>query len=182
MRYGKGPGGLIGLRLNEKSVKIWAYSLHICTEIIHDLDEMRSNDCSKDVQIHKEEMPSRLRSDCCNRDKIGIKLEQCINPLEPAQHPAPLVNIATGYVDKSSALNVEKAIEIECQQMKKFVQEFPDSFHKIISKQVHMLKSEKKGVQIGDIQIFNTEAIYARIIMMCLLSLGQNNTRNCIEA
>ena len=31
MRYGKGPGGLIGLTLNEKSVKIWAYGLHICT-------------------------------------------------------------------------------------------------------------------------------------------------------
>ena len=31
MRYGKGP--LIGLTLNEKSVKIWAYGLHICTEI-----------------------------------------------------------------------------------------------------------------------------------------------------
>ena len=179
MRYGKGPGELIGLTLNEKSVKIWAYGLHICTEIIHDLDEMRSNDCSKDVQIHKEEITSRLRSDCCDRDKIRIKLEQCINRLEPTQHPVTLVNIATGYVDKSSAVNVEKAIEIGCRQMKKFVQEFPDSFHKTISKQVHMLKSEKKGVQIGDIQNFNTEAIYARI--MCLLSIGQTTLETALK-
>ncbi len=44
MRYGKGPGGLIGLTLNEQSVKKWAYGLHICTEIIRDLAKMRSND------------------------------------------------------------------------------------------------------------------------------------------
>ena len=81
----------------------------------------------------------------------------------PTLHPVTLVIIATGYVDKSSAVNVEKAIEMGCRQMK-FVQEFPDSFHKTISKQVHILKSEKKGVQIGDIQIFNTEAIYACVI------------------
>ena len=138
---------------------LWSSYLYID---IHDLDEMRSNDCSKDVRIHKEEMPSRLRSDCCDHDKIRIKLEQCINPLESTQHPVTLVIIVTGYVDKSSAVNVENAIEIGCQQMKKLIQEFPDSFHKTISKQVHMLKSEKKGVQIGDIQSFNTEAIYAR--------------------
>ena len=28
-----------------KISKKWAYGLHICTEIIHDLDKMRSNDC-----------------------------------------------------------------------------------------------------------------------------------------
>ena len=58
-----------------------------------------------------------------------------------------LVNISTGYVDQSDVVNVEKAIEIGCQQMKKFVKEFPDSFHKTISKQVPMLKSERKGIQ-----------------------------------
>ena len=68
----------------------------------------------------------------------------CINALEPTQQPVTLVNIATEYADKSGVVNIEKAIEIWCQQMKKFVKEFPDSIHKIISKQVHMLKSEKE--------------------------------------
>ncbi len=180
MRYGKGPGGLIGLTLNEQSVKKWAYGLHICTEIIRDLAEMRSNDDSKDVLVHKEEMPSRLKSDNCDRSKIRIKLEQCINPLEPTQHPANLVNVSTGYINKSNAVNVEQAIDIGCQQMQTFVENFPDCFHKTISKQVHMLKSEKKGIHLGHTQVFNTEAIYARI--MYLISLGQTTLQNCIKA
>ncbi len=116
-------------------------------------------------------MPSRLKSDNCDRSKIRIKLEQCINPLEPTQHPANLVNVSTGYINKCNAVNVEQAIDIGRQQMQTFVEKFPDSFHKTISKQVHMLKSEKKGIHFGHTQVFNTEAIYARI--MCLISLGQ---------
>ena len=40
-------GGLLDLTLNEKSVKKWAYDLHICTEIIHDLEKMRTKDDPK---------------------------------------------------------------------------------------------------------------------------------------
>jgi len=63
-------------------------------------------------------MRSRLISDCCDCDKVRIKLDQYINPLEPAQQPVTLVNASTGCVDKSNVVNVEKAIEIGCQQMK----------------------------------------------------------------
>ncbi len=62
-------------------------------------------------------------------------------------------------VKKCNAVNVEQAIDIGRQQMQTFVENFPDSFHKTISKQVHMLKSEKKGIHLGHTQAFNTEAI-----------------------
>jgi len=32
-RYGKGPGRMIGLTLNEKSVRKWAFGLNICMKI-----------------------------------------------------------------------------------------------------------------------------------------------------
>ena len=36
MRYGHGPGGLIGITLNEKAVHRWAMSLHICSRFMKD--------------------------------------------------------------------------------------------------------------------------------------------------
>ena len=32
------------------------------------------------VQSHKEEIPSRVKSDGCDRETIHQKLKQCINP------------------------------------------------------------------------------------------------------
>ena len=67
-------------------------------------------------------MPSRRRSHCCDCDNFRMKLVQCINQLDSTQRPVTWVNnIATKYDDKSSVVNVEKAIDIGCQQMKKFV-------------------------------------------------------------
>ena len=40
MKYGKGPGGLIGITLNPLTVKKWANRLHICTNVIKGLHEM----------------------------------------------------------------------------------------------------------------------------------------------
>ena len=53
MRYGKGPGGIAGVTLKLGVVKKWANSLHICTEILKDLDEMRDREISKDLEFHK---------------------------------------------------------------------------------------------------------------------------------
>ena len=41
MCYEKGPGGIVGVTLKPSIVKKWANSLHICTEILKDLDNMR---------------------------------------------------------------------------------------------------------------------------------------------
>jgi hypothetical protein len=36
MRYGPGPGGLVGITLNPSALKPWALSLHICNRLIKD--------------------------------------------------------------------------------------------------------------------------------------------------
>ena len=74
---------------------------------------------------------------------------------------------------------VEKAVDLWCQQIKSFVKELPSGFHKAIPKQVRLLKSQKKGVCIGDVEIFNTEAIYARI--MRPITLGQTTLETALK-
>ena len=56
MRYGKSPGGLVGITLNRESVKKWGNGLHICTQILNDLDDMLERNTSKEKTFHKEEM------------------------------------------------------------------------------------------------------------------------------
>ena len=58
MRYGHGPGGIIGITLNQQALKRWALSLHVCSRIIKDVKEMSELD-AQDVTSHKEEKPAR---------------------------------------------------------------------------------------------------------------------------
>ena len=46
-----------------------------------------------------------------------------------------------------------------------------EEFNTKISSQITTMKSARKSVRSGDIQIFNTEVIYSRV--MCLLSIGR---------
>ena len=55
MRYGHGPGGLIGITLKESAVKRWALSLHICSRVLQYLHQMRDASDETEVSSHKEE-------------------------------------------------------------------------------------------------------------------------------
>ena len=70
IKYGKGPGGLIGVTLNTTTVKKWINGLHICTRILENLDTMREEVASKEENYHKEEMRSRIESEAQDRMKI----------------------------------------------------------------------------------------------------------------
>ena len=62
MRYGHGPGGLIGLTLNEKAVHIWVMSPHICSRLMKDMADLKDSS-SVDITSHKKELPSRIKYD-----------------------------------------------------------------------------------------------------------------------
>lgn len=51
IKYGKSLGGLISITLQQRSVKKWAYSLHVFTHLLHDLDEIRHGK-QKKVRLH----------------------------------------------------------------------------------------------------------------------------------
>ena len=69
MKIGKGPSGMIGVTTNERAVKIWANSHHLCTEVATELEELRTEKELKQ-KIHKEEYAGRMKSDSADRLKI----------------------------------------------------------------------------------------------------------------
>ncbi len=70
MRYGHGPGGLIGITLRPNAVKRWALSMHICSQLVQGIVEMKYGVRSADVTAHKEELKSRIETDRVDRENI----------------------------------------------------------------------------------------------------------------
>ena len=63
MRYGHSAGGIIGITLKSKALKIWALSRHICFKIESDMGEMEEEETGATrVQLyHKEEAKARIK-------------------------------------------------------------------------------------------------------------------------
>lgn len=72
--------------------------------MLKDLDEMRDQDKSKNLEFHKVETWSQIKRD--EEDQAGLRdiLKKCINPLVTGVNA--LVNIYTGIrVQNSNAMN-----------------------------------------------------------------------------
>lgn len=63
MRYGHGPNGIVGITLQPSALKRWALSMHTCSQLVQDVADMTDGYTESEVLIHKEEKPSRIRSD-----------------------------------------------------------------------------------------------------------------------
>ena len=55
MRIEKGSGGIVRVILKQGVVKKWENSLHICTEILKELNKMPDQGICKYLEFHKEE-------------------------------------------------------------------------------------------------------------------------------
>ena len=97
MNYGHGPGGLIGITLNEKAVHRWAMSLHICSRLMKDMTNLKDSS-SVHITSHNEELASRIKYDENDRQVIREKLKLCIDPLNTAGQASALVNIVSGRI------------------------------------------------------------------------------------
>ena len=83
--YGHVPGGIICITLKPETVKVWALSLHACSSLESDLDDMTDEDTqSKVVTAHKEEAKAMNAKDKRDRDRIRQKLGTYIDPLDSA--------------------------------------------------------------------------------------------------
>ena len=87
MRYGHGPGGFIVIPLKPSTLERWALSLHFCSKLSQDVYNMRDENGTKDVRYHKVEGSGRIKADSVDRNKICVKLDICIDPLDHSQHP-----------------------------------------------------------------------------------------------
>ena len=106
MRYGHAPGGIVGITLKPETPKVWALSLHACSRLDSDLDDMTDEDTqSKVVTTHKAEAKARIAEDKRDRDGIRQKLDTCINPLDSSAHPSGVVNVVSGQTG-STEVNV----------------------------------------------------------------------------
>ena len=152
-----------------------ANSLHICTEILKDLDEMLDQETSKDLEFHKEETKDRVKSD--EEDRVGLRdtLKKCINPLVTDVNG--LVNTYTGITVQNS--NIYESVKLGEEQRQQSEAKWPDGFSNVIKKEVRTMKSGKKCSKSGEIEVFNTELIYSRV--MCLLSIGRTTLEDVFK-
>ena len=68
------PGGIVGITLKPETLKVWALSLHACSWLESDLDDMRDEETeSKVVTTHNEKAKARIAEDKTDRDGIRQK-------------------------------------------------------------------------------------------------------------
>ena len=84
-----------------------------------------------------------------------------------------LVNIYTGIKFENS--NVYESLKLGEQQRQQFEASWSGGFYNVIKKEVRTMKFGKKCSKSGEIEVFNTELIYSRV--MCLLSIGKITLR-----
>ena len=88
-----GPGGIVGIRLNEHALCHWALSLLICLRLSKDIADLKEATLFE-VANHKEESTSITKTDDDDRIAIRDKLELCVDPFDVSQCQN-LINIVT---------------------------------------------------------------------------------------
>ena len=109
MRYGHGPGGIVGIILNERALCRWALNLHICSRLTKDIAYLKEATLFE-VDHHKEESHSIIKADDDHRNAIRDKLDTCVDPLDVSQGQN-LINIVTVKISNKN-VNGEDAVQI----------------------------------------------------------------------
>lgn len=100
---------------------------------------MREHEPSPNMQtVHKVEATASITADKADREEVRHKLNLCINPLSPEQHPEGISDIVNGSTAPSSE-NVDKPIEIDTRQMEEFKRKLPQRFHDITPKKIQTM-------------------------------------------
>ena len=164
MRYGHGRAGIVGLTLKPETLKTWALSRHISSQLTEDLAELRGDtDDTRYQDRHKEEAPARIGHDRKDREGLKKKLEMCIHPLKPEVHPDKLVNVANGS-HAPSQVNVDQAVSIGNEQLIDFENRPLAGFWESIQKKVKTMAMSKKGITVGPKVLYDTQLIFSRVI------------------
>ena len=165
MRYGHEKSGIIGVTLKPETMNLWCLSLHICSKLEQDLVCLIEPDDNGKQDKHKEENKGRIDSDKLDRNSIRRELQVCFNPMSPNDHPPEMVNIVLGKIAQE-AVNVDRAVELESNQMKEFEQCWPKSFHEKISHKVKTQLDSQKYIKVGDTKVYDIELIFSREICL----------------
>lgn len=139
--------------------------MHTCSQLVQDVADMNNGCTESEVLIHKEEKPSRIRSESQDRQNIHDKLKTCIGPLDSADHPNGLVNIVTGRVAPNN-VNAGKSVEIGRAQMNAYEESWPSGFNDTLSKNVVTMSVTRKALQVGSTPVIDTNIIYSRVLVL----------------
>ena len=137
--------------------------MHICCKLVNDVAEMTQGQKELTITCHKQEQKPRIRSDVQDRQNVKEKLQTCIDPLEPDDHPQELVNIVTGRIAPSS-VNVDRSVEIGKAQLASYEGTWPDGFNSAIPKQVVTMAVTKKSLTVGNKEVYDVNLIYSRVL------------------
>ena len=125
MQCGHGESGIIDITPKLETLKKWALSLYVRSQLLVDLSILReSKIIFHSKSVHKEEAQGRISADPADREGLQKKLEICINPLNPEQHSQTIINVVNRMIFPSS-VNVDKTIDIG---MEEFERKLLDSF------------------------------------------------------
>ena len=163
MRYGKGPGGLVGVTIKASTVNRWALSPHSTSRVESDIDEMRHEQGTREAITHKEEMPGRIASDAKDRGNIQQKLEMCIDPLNSDYHPDGIANSVTGRI-APDVINVDNSVAMGKEQMMQFETGWPKTFYEPLSNKVVTMSVTNKRIKLGSADCVDTNLIYSRVM------------------
>ena len=163
MRYGHGPGGIIGIKLSPNTLKRWALSLHICSTVKQNLIAAVNGEDLKVITKHKEEGQTRILTDATDRKKIREKLLTCIDPFDPSNPDMGIVNIVSGRVAELS-VNVEQSAKLGSTMMSEFLKSWPEGFNKTISTPIVTMSMGKKHVKVDKVPVYDPSVIYLRIL------------------
>ena len=116
MEKGHNAGGPCrsGNIMNPKAEARWALALPTELRLQQDLREMTETQYQPNDgnAKHKEELPGRINSDAVDRDKLRLKIDTVIDPLNPAGHPkSGPINIVTGKI-AHPAVNVHHSLHL----------------------------------------------------------------------
>ena len=176
MRYGHGPGGIVGITLNEHALCRWALSLHICSRLTKDIADLKEATLVE-VDHHKKESTSRIKADSDYRNAIRDKLEMCADPLDVSQGQN-LINIVTGKISNTN-VNVEDAVRIGEAQLQQFESACPAGFYQTIKRKVITKKEGKKKRGADPMEQCDSGLIFAR--MSALMSTRAINLNDVLK-
>ena len=125
---------------------------------------MRDPDAVNVQLTHKEEGAACMKADAVDRRAPRDKLDVCIDPLNTAEHPRGLVNIATGEVMLNEDINADQAIEIGKRQLQEFEAGWPETFHVPVKNSVIPWTANKKSINVNGQKIVDTGIFHARAL------------------
>ena len=168
MLNGKSVHGIVGNTTNETVRSEWALSLHARLLLINDVRKICNDEEGRSPSTHhKEETKGRLKSDAEDRNKIRIKLNSCIDPLNPDGHPLELINIVSGKI-ADSKVNVENAVEIGKNIQSEFVKSLPEGYHKPINRQVVTMSTKRKSIAVNAKKTQDESVIFSRALRLMI--------------